>query len=59
LNPAGGAGAVNAMHDTITLANLINAHPLHLNALDIENALKAYQDERMPWNFMGKYYDTV
>ncbi|KAG0204211.1 hypothetical protein BGX33_008653 [Mortierella sp. NVP41] len=49
LSPTGGAGAVSAMHDAITLANMINALPLHPTADEIADAFKAYQDERMPW----------
>ncbi|KAG0204213.1 hypothetical protein BGX33_008655 [Mortierella sp. NVP41] len=49
LNPAGGVGAVNAIHDAIVLANLINALPLHPNAEEIEGAFKVYKAERLPW----------
>ncbi|KAF9097756.1 hypothetical protein BGX23_008017 [Mortierella sp. AD031] len=49
LNPAGGVGCQNAMHDAIVLANWINALPSDPSAKDIENALKEYQDERLPW----------
>ncbi|KAG0204210.1 hypothetical protein BGX33_008652 [Mortierella sp. NVP41] len=49
LNPAGGAGAVNAMHDAIVVANWINALPFYPTTKDINEAFKAYQDERMPW----------
>ncbi|KAG0202462.1 hypothetical protein BGX33_009698 [Mortierella sp. NVP41] len=48
-SPAGGAGASNAMHDAISLANYLNALPLHPSAEDITTAFKAYHDERMPW----------
>ncbi|KAF9126825.1 hypothetical protein BGW39_006329 [Mortierella sp. 14UC] len=49
LSPAGGAGASNAMHDAITLANYINALPFHPTADEITAAFKAYQDERQLW----------
>ncbi|KAG0285167.1 hypothetical protein BGZ96_010525 [Linnemannia gamsii] len=49
LNPAGGAGASNALHDAIVLANVINGLPFHPVADEIEAAFKAYQDERMQW----------
>ncbi|KAF9086672.1 hypothetical protein BGX23_008654 [Mortierella sp. AD031] len=49
LSPAGGAGAVNAMHDAIVVANLINALPLHPTAEEIHNVFRAYSKERMPW----------
>ncbi|KAG0202465.1 hypothetical protein BGX33_009701 [Mortierella sp. NVP41] len=48
-NPAGGVGAMNAMHDAISLANNINALPFHPIADEITQAFKAYQDERLPW----------
>ncbi|KAF9127565.1 hypothetical protein BGX30_014731 [Mortierella sp. GBA39] len=49
LNPAGGVGCQNAMHDAIILANWINALPSDPNSKDIENAFRSYQDERLPW----------
>ncbi|KAF9091033.1 hypothetical protein BGX23_005549 [Mortierella sp. AD031] len=48
-SPAGCAGASNAMHDAVVLANYINAIPLHPNAEEITQAFKNYQDERMSW----------
>ncbi|KAF9545546.1 hypothetical protein EC957_010855 [Mortierella hygrophila] len=49
LNPAGGVGCQNAMHDAIILANWINALPSDPTSKDIENAFRSYQDERLPW----------
>ncbi|KAK5796881.1 hypothetical protein F5H01DRAFT_401123 [Linnemannia elongata] len=48
-NPAGGVGAANAMHDAIALANRINGLPFHPIAEEIEDAFKAYQEERIDW----------
>ncbi|KAF9091032.1 hypothetical protein BGX23_005548 [Mortierella sp. AD031] len=48
-NPAGGGGAMNAMHDAISLANNINALPFHPTVEGITSAFKSYQDERMAW----------
>ncbi|KAK5797006.1 hypothetical protein F5H01DRAFT_373550 [Linnemannia elongata] len=48
-NPSGGAGAANAMHDAIVLANLINGLPFHPIAEEIENAFAAYKRERIDW----------
>ncbi|KAF9538473.1 hypothetical protein EC957_006729 [Mortierella hygrophila] len=49
LNPSGGAGAVNAMHDAAVLANYINALPLHPVVDEIESAFESYRDERIEW----------
>ncbi|KAK3816942.1 MAG: hypothetical protein JOS17DRAFT_806132 [Linnemannia elongata] len=49
LNPAGGSGAANAIHDAITLANYINALPTQPNVEDIHRAFKDYKRERIPW----------
>lgn len=49
LNPAGGVGASNALHDAIVLANVINGLPFHPVADEIEAAFKTYQDERFQW----------
>ncbi|KAF9537011.1 hypothetical protein EC957_009045 [Mortierella hygrophila] len=49
LNPSGGAGATNAIHDAIVLANYIHALPDHPIADEIEGAFKAYQEERFEW----------
>ncbi|KAK3847909.1 MAG: hypothetical protein J3R72DRAFT_138366 [Linnemannia gamsii] len=49
LNPSGGAGATNAIHDAIVLANYIHALPDHPIAEEIEGAFKAYQEERIEW----------
>ncbi|KAK3816974.1 MAG: hypothetical protein JOS17DRAFT_758750 [Linnemannia elongata] len=55
-NPAGGAGAVNAMHDAITLGNYINALPHHPTSEEITEAFKAYREERIPW--VQEAFDT-
>ncbi|KAG0279758.1 hypothetical protein BGZ95_000290 [Linnemannia exigua] len=55
-SPAGGAGAVNAMHDAVTLANYINALPHHPTADEITQAFTAYRDERIPW--VQEAFDT-
>ncbi|KAF9545269.1 hypothetical protein EC957_011142 [Mortierella hygrophila] len=49
MNPSGGAGASNAMHDAIALANHINGLPFHPIADEIEAAFKEYQNERFEW----------
>ncbi|KAG0282527.1 hypothetical protein BGZ96_000381 [Linnemannia gamsii] len=49
LNPSGGVGATNAMHDAIVLANYIHALPHHPIADEIESALTSYQAERIEW----------
>ncbi|OAQ22603.1 FAD/NAD(P)-binding domain-containing protein [Linnemannia elongata AG-77] len=49
LNPAGGVGAANAIHDVIELANRINVLPFHSTVSDIEDAFKAYKSERIGW----------
>ncbi|KAG9321947.1 hypothetical protein KVV02_006919 [Mortierella alpina] len=45
MNPAGGQGAVTAMHDAIILANWINAIP-STSVNDIEMAFREYKEER-------------
>ncbi|KAG9071668.1 hypothetical protein KI688_005881 [Linnemannia hyalina] len=52
LNPVGGVGAANAMHDVIELACRINGLPLHSTVNDIEDAFKAYKSERIGWSAM-------
>ncbi|KAF8947875.1 hypothetical protein BGZ47_007543 [Haplosporangium gracile] len=47
LNPAGGHGAVTAMHDAIALANLIYAQPTKTSG-DITKLFEEYQEERFP-----------
>ncbi|KAG0271484.1 hypothetical protein BGZ95_000702 [Linnemannia exigua] len=47
LNPSGGSGAVNAIHDAIVLANYIHALPDHPIAEEIEAAFVAYRKERI------------
>lgn len=37
------------MHDAIALANRINGLPFHPIAEEIEDAFKAYQEERIDW----------
>ncbi|KAF8942580.1 hypothetical protein BGZ47_006341 [Haplosporangium gracile] len=49
LNPAGGAGAGNAIHDAIVLTNYLHALPEHPVEEDIGKAFKAYKDERIEW----------
>ncbi|KAG9063199.1 hypothetical protein KI688_004800 [Linnemannia hyalina] len=49
MNPSGGAGASNAMHDAIALANRLNGLPFHPIADEIEAAFKEYQNERIEW----------
>ncbi|KAF9088224.1 hypothetical protein BGX29_000389 [Mortierella sp. GBA35] len=49
LNPAGGAGATNAIHDAIVLANYIYALPDHPITEEIEDCFRAYREERIPW----------
>ncbi|KAG0282526.1 hypothetical protein BGZ96_000380 [Linnemannia gamsii] len=49
LNPSGGAGAVNAMHDAAVLANYIFALPLHPVVDEIEHAFELYRAERIEW----------
>ncbi|KAG0273713.1 hypothetical protein BGZ95_010487 [Linnemannia exigua] len=48
-SPSGGAGAANAMHDAIALANRINGLPFHPIADEIEDAFKEYKAERIDW----------
>ncbi|KAG0373923.1 hypothetical protein BGX24_011067, partial [Mortierella sp. AD032] len=55
-SPAGGAGAVNAMHDAVILANHINALPHHPTADEITKAFAAFQEERVPW--VEEAFDT-
>ncbi|KAF9128796.1 hypothetical protein BGW39_004754 [Mortierella sp. 14UC] len=49
LNPSGGTGATNAIHDAVVLANYIYALQDHPTTDDIEGCFKAYQEERKPW----------
>ncbi|KAF9375584.1 hypothetical protein BGX21_003751, partial [Mortierella sp. AD011] len=49
LNPAGGVGASNALHDAMVFANAINGPPFRPVADEIEAAFKAYQDELFQW----------
>ncbi|KAK3835608.1 MAG: hypothetical protein J3R72DRAFT_451234 [Linnemannia gamsii] len=49
LSPAGGAGAGNAIHDAIVLANYINALPLHPVVEEIEAAFECYKNDRIEW----------
>ncbi|KAF9931286.1 hypothetical protein FBU30_010515 [Linnemannia zychae] len=48
-NPSGGAGATNAIHDAIILANYIEALPDHPVAEEIEKAFQAYREDRIYW----------
>ncbi|KAF9414435.1 hypothetical protein BGZ94_000398 [Podila epigama] len=47
MNPSGGVGAVNAIHDAVTLANWINVlrYP---NISDLDKIFKEYRTERLP-----------
>ncbi|GJJ75049.1 hypothetical protein EMPS_07407 [Entomortierella parvispora] len=47
LNPAGGAGALSAIHDALCLANWLNVLP-SLSVDDLEKSFKEYYDERYP-----------
>ncbi|KAF9428633.1 hypothetical protein BGZ94_001656 [Podila epigama] len=47
LNPAGGAGALTAMHDAVCLANWICALQTS-EVSDLEEIFKEYHDERLP-----------
>ncbi|KAF9136069.1 hypothetical protein BGW39_008032 [Mortierella sp. 14UC] len=47
LDPAGGHGAVTAMHDAIALANLFYAMPTK-SAFEITKVFEEYQKERLP-----------
>lgn len=47
MNPTGGVGAINAMHDAVTLANWLST----LRAAtrnDVEMVFKEYRAERLP-----------
>ncbi|KAF9102638.1 hypothetical protein BGX27_010922 [Mortierella sp. AM989] len=47
LHPAGGLGAQTAMNDAVVLANYISTLT-SVRSEEVEKALKAYKDERMP-----------
>ncbi|KAF9127871.1 hypothetical protein BGW39_005507 [Mortierella sp. 14UC] len=49
LNPAGGSGATNAIHDAVTLANYINALPTQPSVEDVHRGFKDYKRERIRW----------
>ncbi|KAG0279882.1 hypothetical protein BGZ95_011985 [Linnemannia exigua] len=53
LNPAGGHGAVTAMHDAIALVNLLYAMPTKTSS-DITRVFEEYRKERYP-AAMGSY----
>lgn len=48
-NPSGGAGATNAMHDAVILANYIDALPNCPSVYEIEKAFLAYKNDRIQW----------
>ncbi|KAF9927652.1 hypothetical protein FBU30_002991 [Linnemannia zychae] len=48
ISPAGGAGAANAIHDAITIANWIYALPPSPSTEDIEKYFEEYKKERLP-----------
>lgn len=56
LNPSGGVGGSNAIHDVIELANRINGLSIHSSVKDIDDAFKAYKAERIDW--VNKAYDN-
>lgn len=47
MNPTGGAGALTAMHDAVTLANWINTIEI-ASVPNLETIFKEYQSERHP-----------
>ncbi|KAK3812354.1 MAG: hypothetical protein JOS17DRAFT_795903 [Linnemannia elongata] len=49
IHPAGNRGAVQAFHDVVTLANWINILSRSAKVSDIEPALRAYKEERIPF----------
>ncbi|KAF9916972.1 hypothetical protein FBU30_001065 [Linnemannia zychae] len=49
LNPSGGEGGTNAIHDATVLANYIHTLPDHPIAEEIEAAFVAYRKERISW----------
>ncbi|KAG0378403.1 hypothetical protein BGX24_003937 [Mortierella sp. AD032] len=49
INPSGGSGANNAIHDTITLANWLNVLTNLPTTAEIENGFEKYKAERLPW----------
>lgn len=56
INPSGGSGANNAMHDAITLANWLNVLPDTPTTAEIEHAFEKYKEERLPW--VKQAYDS-
>ncbi|KAK3835637.1 MAG: hypothetical protein J3R72DRAFT_513801 [Linnemannia gamsii] len=49
INPSGGSGANNAIHDAITLANWLNVLTNLPTTAEIENGFEKYKAERLPW----------
>ncbi|KAF9124294.1 hypothetical protein BGW39_008309 [Mortierella sp. 14UC] len=47
LNPSGGSGAINALHDAIVLSNYIHALPDHPTLEQIEKSFITYKSERI------------
>ncbi|KAF9083047.1 hypothetical protein BGX23_011831 [Mortierella sp. AD031] len=56
LNPAGGSGANNAIHDAITLANWLNVLSDSPTTAEIEHGVEKYKEERLPW--VKQSYDS-
>ncbi|KAF8943907.1 hypothetical protein BGZ47_004902 [Haplosporangium gracile] len=56
INPSGGSGANNAIHDAITLANWLNVLPDTPTTAEIEHGFEKYKDERLPW--VKQAYDS-
>jgi hypothetical protein len=48
-NPSGEAGAMNAMHDAVILANYIDALSNCPTVDEIEKAFLAYRSDRIQW----------
>ncbi|KFH67359.1 hypothetical protein MVEG_06093 [Podila verticillata NRRL 6337] len=49
MNPAGGMGAIQAMHDAVVLANWINTLRTSPTVAEAEKIFKEYQEERKPY----------
>ncbi|KAG0375838.1 hypothetical protein BGX24_008597 [Mortierella sp. AD032] len=49
LNPSGGSGAINALHDAIVLANYVHALPDHATLEQIEKSFASYKTERIQY----------
>ncbi|KAF9127872.1 hypothetical protein BGW39_005508 [Mortierella sp. 14UC] len=49
INPSGGSGANNAIHDAATLANWLNVLSNSPTTAEIEHSFEKYKAERLPW----------